>query len=150
MAGSLDTRSLIWGMSAGIVTVSDFAVQFRRLAEPFLVIEEIALYLRRLVDGVFSADEITEALSTLAREEPIRDPDKLTLGQYSRFLERPEHWEKLGLRLDQKTFVKRLKCVTGIRNDVMHFNTKGLPDNLLVKLRNFAGLFRDLERVSNK
>ena len=55
----------------GIVTASDFAVQFRRLAEPFLVIEEIERYLRRLVDGVFSADEITEALSTLAERSPF-------------------------------------------------------------------------------
>ena len=133
----------------GIVTASDFAVQFRQLAGSFLVIEEIEHHLRRLVGGKFSPEEVTEALSTPARE-PISGPDKLTLGAYGRFLERPEHWEKLGLRLDQKTFVKRLKCVTGIRNDVMHFKAKGLPDNLLVKLRNFAGLFRDLERVSNK
>ena len=50
------------GIVTGIVTASDFAVQFRQLAEPFLVIEEIEYHLRRLIDGKVSVREMKKAV----------------------------------------------------------------------------------------
>ena len=109
----------------GIVTASDFADLFKRLAEPFLVIEEIELHLRRLID---------------AKKLGI----KRDLSTYCRLLKRPNMWARLGLPFDRDIFVDRLKSVTNIRHDVMHFNLKGLPRERLDELYGFARFFRDL------
>ncbi len=128
----------------GIVTASDLADQFKQIAEPFLIVGEIEGHLRMLIHRKFTVDEMTKASSSSAGEQPIGGSADLTLGAYCRLLEPPEHWERLGLHIDRKSFVKRLDYIREIRNDVMHFNPDGLAHEDLMKLRNFAGVFRDL------
>ena len=127
----------------GIVTASDFAVQFRKLAEPFLVIEEIEHHLRRLVDGKFSVCELRGVVHG-RRRRFIYGPDDLSIDAYRRLLKRPENWERLNLDTCQEVFLERLDSVTDIRNDVMHFDPNGPEPEYLKKLYDFAGSLRDL------
>jgi CBS domain-containing protein len=105
----------------GIVTASDLSIQFRQLAEPFLLIGEIENYLRRLIDGKFTKEELRSV-----REE--KDPREietvadLTFGQHVRLLSDPKTWERVGLRVDRGVFIKRIDEVRQLRNDVMHFD----------------------------
>ncbi len=129
---------------AGIVTASDFAVQFRQLAEPFLVIEEIEHHLRRLVAGKFCIGELRETVYK-GRRRYIHGPDDLSLGAYCRLLEGSEHWKRLGLdTCCQEVFLERLCAVRDIRNAVMHFDPKGPEPEYLEKLYDFAGRLRSL------
>ena len=125
----------------GIVTASDFAFQFRQLAEPFLVIEEIEHHLRRLVAGKFRIKELRRAARDGKR---VRGPDDLSLGDYPRLLRGPEHWDRLNLNTCQGSFLEQLYSVRNIRNAVMHFNPKGPEPEYLEKLYDFAGLLRSL------
>ena len=132
------------GLITGIVTASDFAVQFRQLSEPFLVIEEIERHLRILVDGKFCVSELKNVSGYRAKN--VCGLDDLTLGAYCRLLEPPEHWERLDLDTCHKSFLERLESVNKTRNGVMHFNPCGLAYERLQELYTFAGVFRDLGR----
>ena len=118
----------------GIVTTSDFANQFKQLAEPFLLVGEIEGHLRELVHGKFTIEEMREA----SNEKPVGGSADLTLGAYCRLLQQREHWERLDLGVDRKTFIERLDSVRKIRNDVMHFNPEGLDPEHLTELNNFC------------
>ncbi len=131
------------GMLAGIVTASDFAIQFRRLAEPFLIIEEIELHLRKLVDGKFCPDELRGVVHG-RRSRLASGPDDLGLEEFCRLLELSENWKRLGLDICRTPFLKQLKHVKGIRNKIMHFNPEGPDPEYLESLNAFAGRLRIL------
>lgn len=46
---------------SGIVTASDLSLQFRQLAEPFLLLGEIEQHIRRLIEGKFTKAELEGA-----------------------------------------------------------------------------------------
>jgi hypothetical protein len=50
--------------------------------------------------------------------------DDLSLGEYLRLLQTPEHWSKLGLKVEADVVLKRLEEVRKIRNAVMHFRSE--------------------------
>lgn len=127
----------------GIVTMSDLVDQFMNLANPFLVIGEIEGYLRNLIHGKFTIQEMKGA----ARGREISGPADLTFGDYCSLLGKPERWDKLDLKVDRKQFVEWLEEVREIRNDVMHFNLDGLEDKHAEKLNGLASFFRDMARV---
>ena len=131
----------------GIVTASDVTRQFMQLSGPFLNIGEIEGYLRILVHRKFTIEEMQAALPAAGGAQPISGPEDLTLGGYCRLFEREELWNKLGLELDRKEFVKRLHWIREIRNDVMHFDPDGIDPNDTKKLEEIAQFFRNLRRV---
>ena len=93
---------------SGIVTASDFSVQFAQLAQPFLVIGEIELHLRNLVSK-FTLEEMAEASDDPNRT--IESSADLNVGTYIRLLENRDRWDKLGLRVDRVTFMRELEHV---------------------------------------
>ena len=136
------------GVITGIVTASDFAVQFRQLAEPFLVIEEIEYHLRRLVDGKFCIGELRETVYE-GRRRYIHGPDDLNLGAYCRLLEGSEHWKRLGLDTCQEVFLERLCAVRDIRNAVMPLRSQGSRTRIpaeTVRFRRVASRLGDMRR----
>lgn len=46
----------------GIVKTTDLSLQFRQLAEPFLLLGEIENHIRRLIDGKYTLDEVRSAM----------------------------------------------------------------------------------------
>ena len=130
--------------TTGIVTATDLSIMFREQTEPFLLLSEIENQLRRLINGHFSPEELQKAKDSVDEEREVYSVADLTFGECTRLLEKEEHWQRLGVRLDRKTFVKQLIEVRDIRNDVMHFDPDGLSANELQRLKDVRRL---LQRV---
>jgi len=128
----------------GIITATDFNLQFGKLAEPFLLVGEIERGIRHLLHGRFSAKELEEAKTPGEDNRIIEGVANLTFGEYIRLLEAPLKWKKLQLEIDRGEFVARLNNIREIRNDVMHFDPDGLEDADLNSLREFAQFLRTL------
>lgn len=122
----------------GIITATDFTLQFHNLAEPFLLVGEIENGLRQMLHGKFTVAELAAARASGDSGTAINSVNDLTFGEYQRIFESPANWSRLGLEIDRQYFVKQLGEVREIRNDVMHFEPEGLDESDLRLLREFA------------
>lgn len=132
---------------SGIVTASDLSNQFQNLAGPFLLAGEIEGHLRNLVHGKFTVDQLRKVSANAPNGKEINSADDLTLGEYCRLLEKPEHWDLLGLQIDRKEFVEHLDKVRDIRNDIMHFKPEGLDEAETRLLQDVAKFFEELANI---
>lgn len=132
----------------GIITTADISSKFRELSEPFLVLGEIENYLRILLNGRFTQEELQGARDPGDDARNVESAADLTLGEIIRLLENPDSWEKLLIKLDRKEIVKRLDQVRTIRNDVMHFDPEGIGPADVEALRAFARFLRELRRTT--
>jgi CBS domain-containing protein len=132
---------------SGIVTTSDLSVQFRVLSEPFLILSEIENHLRPMIDAKFGKDELKLAVDPSDVDREVNTASDLTFGEYGRLLENEQNWEKLGMALDRKTFIRKLDAVRVIRNDVMHFDPEGIGDKDIDTLRAFVKFLQELRKV---
>jgi CBS domain-containing protein len=131
----------------GIVTTSDLSVQFQLLTEPFLLLGEIENHIRWLMDGRFTKEELQQAKDPSDATRTIENVADLTFGEYIRLLQSPTMWSKLGVAIDRATFVRELETVREIRNDVMHFDPDGVPDQELETLRRIARFLQTLHSL---
>ncbi len=122
----------------GIVTATDFSEQFRKLGEPFLLIGEIEDSIRKLIHGKFTSSELADVKDPDDKDRRVAAVSDLTFGEYVRLMENEKRWKKVGLALDRAEFVKRLGEIREIRNDIMHFEPEGIPDDDLKTLRDFS------------
>lgn len=122
----------------GIVTVSDLSLQFRLLSEPFLLLGQIENHIRVLVDRSFSLEEIRSAKNPEDTAREIDGVADLSFGEYVRLMEPTTAWPKLKVSFSRDPFLRQLREVVGIRNDVMHFDPEPLEDGQVALLRNFA------------
>lgn len=120
---------------SGLVTTSDISLQFRSLAEPFLLLGEIENHIRRLIDGKFSVEKLVAVRDPADADREVRNVSDLTFGEYIRLLEAPENWQKLGFNLARPQFVARMGEIRRIRNEVMHFHPDALSGADLSVLR---------------
>jgi CBS domain-containing protein len=128
----------------GIVSAADLSVQFRQLAEPFLLLGEIEHQIRRLIENRFTQTELAEAKDPGDPERTVTTVADLSLGECIRLLENGERWQKLGLKIDRVEFVKGAHCIRAIRNTVMHFDPDPMNPDDLQTLRRFAGFVSEL------
>ena len=131
----------------GIVTASDLNLQFRHLAEPFLLLGEIENHIRRIIDERFAQADLSAVRDPADAGRDINSVADLSFGEYVRLLEHHERWAKLGLPIDRATFVERLDKVRQIRNDVMHFDPDGIPDADLEALRDSTRFLQRLQEM---
>jgi CBS domain-containing protein len=131
----------------GIVTASDFNDQFRRLAEPFLIVGEIEKGIRQILHGKFTTKELEEAKAPGEDGRAIEGVADLTFGEYIRLIESEKRWKKLNLEVDRVEFISRLSKVRDVRNDVMHFDPDGLEPSDMDLLREFAQFLKRLRNV---
>lgn len=129
---------------SGIVTAADISEQFKYLAEPFLLIGEIENQIRRLLGQHFSPDELSQCKDERDTNRVIEDASDLTFGEYVRVFQNPKHWDRLGLKIDRVIFSSELDQIRTIRNDVMHFDPDGIPQEDLAMLRRFVRFLQDL------
>mgnify|MGYP001767853371 CR=1 FL=1 len=132
---------------SGIVTSSDLSLQFRQLAEPFLLLAEIENHLRQLIHEKFSTGVLQEARDPGDSSRPVLTVADLTFGEYIRLIENPERWDLLHLPVDRKVVLAQLQRVREIRNNVMHFDPDGIGDEELVTLREFVLFLRKLRSL---
>jgi len=128
----------------GIVTASDLSLQFQQLAEPFLLLREIELHIRQLLqDKVLpeDLDWLGSADTTAPKPNSISD---LSFGGYIRLVQRPQVWQRLALNIDRASMTKQLEDVRQIRNDVMHFDPDPMTAKQLDVLKNAAKFMQQL------
>ncbi len=132
---------------AGIVTTSDLSLQFQQLAEPFLLLDEIENHIRRIIGSNFSTPELQRARDPDDDTREVETVADLSFGEYRRILEQPNNWDRLNLRVDRAMFVGLLDRVREIRNDVMHFDPDGIPNDDLNALRDFTRFLQTLQTI---
>jgi len=128
----------------GIVTASDLSLQFQQLAEPFLLLREIELHIRQLLQDKVLAEDLDwlgSADTTAPKPNSMSD---LSFGGYIRLVQRPQVWQRLALNIDQASLTKQLEDVRQIRNDVMHFDPDPLTTKQLDVLKNAAKFMQQL------
>ena len=133
----------------GIVTTSDLSLQFQQLSEPFLLLSEIENHVRLVMDGKFTADELSSVRDSADPERVIETVADLTLGEYIRLLENPANFQKTGLNVDRKVFVRELDHVRRIRNDVTHFDPDGITEKDHELLRHFLQFMHELREIAS-
>lgn len=131
----------------GIVTTADLSLQFRTLAEPFLLLGEAENHIRAMLDRCFTQTVLAKARTPGDTGRTINSASDLNFGEYRRLLEDPENWAKLKLNLDRAKFVELLEKVRQIRNDVMHFDPDGIADADVQTLRHFSTFVRELAQA---
>jgi CBS domain-containing protein len=136
------------GKITGIVTTSDLSLEFRQLAEPFLLLGEIEQHIRVLIErGQFTADELNDFRDQKDAARVVYKASDLTFGEYARLLENPDRWQRLQLRLDRSEFLKPLRRIREIRNDIMHFDPDPLAEADLMLLRSFVAFLQSLRQI---
>lgn len=131
---------------SGIVTAADVNEQFKGLAEPFLLVGEIEIGLRRMLHQKFSKEDLTGAVR--GDDERVVDSiSDLTFGEYGRLLQSDDNWARVGGGIDKSVFISRLDKIREIRNEIMHFDPDGLDDEDLKDLREFARFMKRLREI---
>jgi CBS domain-containing protein len=133
----------------GIVTTSDLSLKYHELAAPFLLLQEIEYRLRLLIDDACSKEEIAAAGDPRDGQRKIEEAADLTFGEYIRLLEAPKHWSRLTLPLDRRVFVKLLRGVKDVRNEIMHFSPDDLSSENLDKIGKMRKLLEQLASTSS-
>ncbi|MBZ5568852.1 MAG: hypothetical protein LAN64_13505 [Acidobacteriia bacterium] len=128
----------------GIVTASDLSLQFQQLAEPFLLLREIELHIRQLLQEKVAAEDFQSLAVADAAVPAPKSISDLTFGDYVRLLQRPQVWQKLALNIDQASMTSQLEQVRVIRNDVMHFDPDPMTLDQLEVLKNASKFMRQL------
>lgn len=104
----------------GIVTTNDLSLGFHVLIEPILLLEEIEARIRRLLNRVFSPEELAEMMDAPDESREIAAASDLSIGGYMKRIEKQDDWVKLGLDLSRTQVINLLDDVRKIRNEVMH------------------------------
>ncbi|MGH9436686.1 MAG: CBS domain-containing protein [Terriglobia bacterium] len=128
----------------GIVTASDLSLQFQALAEPFLLLREIELHVRRLLQGKLITTDfglLASPMQSSRRPSSIAD---LTFGEYVRLFQHPAIWAKLNLKVDSSVLTIMLDEVRTIRNDVMHFDPDPMTADELKTLKRASHFMQEL------
>ncbi|MBS1872832.1 MAG: CBS domain-containing protein [Acidobacteria bacterium] len=131
----------------GIVTASDLSLQFQVLAEPFLLLREIELQIRRLVGDKLSVGDFQSLGTGYGGKGLPQSVGDLTFGQYVRLFQAPDVWLKLGLRIDCGTLTSLLDQVRRIRNDVMHFDQDPMTTEELTTLKRAVRFMQELHEL---
>lgn len=104
--------------------------------------------IRELIVTRFAADDLCAAKDPSDKARPVEDVSDLTFGEYVRLREDEGRWQKLGLKINRRTFMEQIVRIRDIRNDVMHFDPDGITPEELDELRRFSDLLERLQRVT--
>ena len=134
----------------GIVTASDLSLQFQNLAEPFLLLREIELQIRRLLGDKLSINDFDLLGPAPGAKNKAQTVADLTFGQYLKLFQHPHVWMKLGLKIDCATLTELLDEVRVIRNDVMHLDPDPMTPEELGTLKRTVRFMQDLHELLPK
>src|ERR1700733_87388 len=135
------------GTISKILTSYDLSVDFAERSEPFLLLEQIETHIRNHLNARITLPEMREVRDPLESGKKTVDASSLSFGDYVRILRQPKYWSRIGLPLDQTLFIANLEEVRAIRNRLMHFDPNGLAPEDLCKLREMAGLLRQIREA---
>jgi CBS domain-containing protein len=115
----------------GILTPLDVLLYLRDIASPFVMLAEIELSLRRIIQGCVSEEDLQSCIvaslsSKYSPEELPRSLSDMTFNDYVQVIERSDTWpyfeDALGRgEWSRKRTSSRLREIRDLRNDVFHF-----------------------------
>ncbi|WP_419552030.1 CBS domain-containing protein [Candidatus Poriferisodalis sp.] len=128
------------GRIDGLVTLYDLTEYLAESSEPFFLLSEIEVLLRRLVERC--TDKYTPGQRGEA-DISIKTLDDLGMGDCRTILEQQNNWELLGTNQDRATVTGEIECARKLRNQLMHGRPFEMDDigrhrNLLDYLRILA------------
>jgi CBS domain-containing protein len=129
----------------GLVTATDISLQFRALAEPFLLLKEIENHIRALIVRAKYSLEVLVKAKDPTDDRKISGVSDLTFGEYLRLFEDRENWNSIGYNLSRTSFLETLHKIRRIRNDVMHFHPDGISNQDLGILRDAVKFLQSLQ-----
>ena len=128
----------------GLVTLADFAREFREIAEPFLLIGEIESRLRWIIQHKnVDANGILQK-TVLTKEPKDKKIQDLTLGDMQRILENKDGWRTIDVKYERNAVREALDEVRKGRNRVMHFRESTDENSDASLFRNFRSLLRSI------
>jgi len=121
--------------TTGIVTAMDVVNFLHQIAKPFVIIGEIELSIRRIIENCVNDTELTECIrNSLSRkyetEELPTSVEEMTFNDYVQVIGDGRNWgyfegffggKKGSMR---KPTIRILEKIGGLRNDVFHFKRK--------------------------
>jgi CBS domain-containing protein len=124
----------------GILTPMDVLSYLRDIANPFVLLAEIELSLRRIVGASVTDDELQACAEQClsGKYPPDEMPTKLsdmTFNDYVQIIGDGRNWPHFEVAFGagdwlRKRTAKRLKEVRELRNDVFHFKRRLLPEDI--------------------
>ena len=124
----------------GILTPMDVLSYLRDIANPFVLLAEIELSLRRIVSACVTDEELQACAehSLSGKYPPDEMPTELsdmTFNDYVQIIGDGRNWPHFEIAFGagdwlRKRTAKRLKEVRDIRNDVFHFKRRLLPEDI--------------------
>ncbi len=106
----------------GILTAADLSGELRNRVQPFTVLEEIELRLRKAVSHLPPEDLRKTFPADDPRAKRINSPKDLNIGNYPHLLDREELWATLGWPYERAEMINRLKKVACYRNSIAHWD----------------------------
>ena len=125
----------------GVVTSADVVRSYGELAEPFFLLGEVDRSLRPIVQQRFAIEDVLQICDKDGERAGLGF-DRLTMGDLHTFLGDGDVWAKLKWPLEKRAFGKRLDQLREARNDITHYRSDPLPDDLVPHLKNFLALLR--------
>lgn len=113
-----------------VATSTDALNYFYRVARPFVVLQEIELGLRSIIDACVSGAQLQECVERAlgkkyeSRKRPLPSRlDEMSFEDYPTIISARDNWEHFEgvLGKSRELVSSRLKRIRDIRNDVMHF-----------------------------
>lgn len=113
-----------------------------------MLLGEIENFVRSLIDGKFTEEELWAIRDVADGERPVDSVADLTLGEIIRLVENPERWQRIGLQIDRVIFKNELDRIRLIRNDVMHFDPDPVSAEDHQSLRAFVHFLHQIQRLN--
>ena len=126
----------------GIITTTDISQQFLINSQSYILLSEIEIQIRQLLNDKLLLDDIKTVCQESGRT--VNSIDDLTFGEYIVLMQKDENWQRLDCNVDKETFLKELDEVRKIRNDIMHFEPEGITDEQHSKLLSVARLLKTM------
>lgn len=113
----------------GILTTHDTTSFFRSVSEGFIIVEDIEVTLRQLIDETLPTDEerrraMQNAFRHLMKSEDARAPEyeRMSFGDYINLIVNGKNWEQFKSRFESRPLFHRyMNQVRDIRNQLAHF-----------------------------
>lgn len=140
---------IVLGVSGptGIVTHSDVADAFVKMATPFALIGDLDRRLRAVLDEAVEWEFLKDVVDA-SDSRGLKSIDQLTFGDYVVAFRSERIWDQLSWWIDRSAFCKRLDELRAIRNNVTHFNPDPPSAEAIHKLRLMNRLITELTVIT--
>ena len=115
----------------GVLTTADVFGRLTDFAEAFVLLYEIELDLRDLIQSVYSEEQLTKLFEELSPEKapPVRALHDLAFGHYVQTISNRGRWPDFepALKTSREAVTADLRNINELRNAIFHFRRQIIP-----------------------